>query len=528
MRGPVDELAVSQGCYFDEECGQVVVDFIERFCVQSKGRWGGVALSLLEWQKDYIMRLFGWRRADGRRRFTKSYLEIAKKNGKSTLISALVLYFLIADGENAPEIFINASDREQASIIYTEAERMVRRSTELSKRIHPVPSRKRLICDANDGVIVANSADADNKDGANASHILFDELHRQRDRQLWDVFEYAGESREQPLRIAITTAGEDETGVWYEQREYSEQVNDGRIPDSSHLGVVYRALPEDDIDSPETWRKANPSLGFTIDEADFAAKLSEAKEVPIKLANFLRLRLNLVTAERAVYIELPRWDACAAPVTPALRRKHKACWSGGDLSSTTDITSVLTIFGDKEDGFDVIGRHYLPEESINESSQRDKQPYRLWAEAGFLTLTPGSVIDYEFCREDVGRIAEEYDLRLMLLDPYNATQFVLNLQADGIPCDFIRQGYISISAPTKELRRLVISRKIRHGGDPILRWMIGNCVVEQDALGNHRLTKKRSRGRIDGIAALINAVAAATAAADDGGSVYDTRGVIAI
>jgi len=312
IRNPSDTLAIEQGCGFDESAGQFVCDFIETFCRQSKGRWANEKLRLLDWQRDFLMRLFGWRRPDGRRRFRRFYLEVAKKNGKSTLLSALVLYLLIADGEGAPEIYLNACDRSQARIIFDESKRMVEASPDLKARIRAVDHKARLVCASNNGVVIANSADAPNKDGLNPSASLFDELHRQPSRDLWDVFEYASAARAEPISGSITTAGEDDSGVWHEQREYSERVNAGEIPDTSHLGIVYRALPTDDIDDPETWKKANPSLGETIQSEDFQRELTEAKEVPIKLNNFKRLRLNIITRDEAKYFDMEKWDACEA------------------------------------------------------------------------------------------------------------------------------------------------------------------------------------------------------------------------
>ena len=310
IRNPSDELAVREGCTFDEAAGEFVIDFIETFCRQSKGRWGGERLTLLEWQRDFLMRLFGWRRADGRRRFRRFYLEVAKKNGKSTMVSALVLYLLLADGEQAPEVYINACDREQASIVFDEAARMVRASPELDSRLHVVDSKKRIVWPEGNGLLRANSADVASKDGINGSAWIFDELHRQKTREMWDIFEYAGESRDEPLSGTITTAGEDTTGVWHEQREYSEQINAGLIADTAHLGVVYRADPADDLDDPATWRKANPSIGFTIDEDRFGEQLAEAKAVPSKLANFKRLRLNIVTGGENKFTTPEAWQSC--------------------------------------------------------------------------------------------------------------------------------------------------------------------------------------------------------------------------
>lgn len=526
IRGPADELAVSQGCWFDLQAALFVVDFIETFCCQSKGRWAGKPLTLLDWQKDYLMRLFGWKTRDGKRRYRRSYLEVAKKNGKSTMLSALAIFLLLADCEGAPEVYVNAVDREQASIIYDEASRMVKASPELLKRLSVIDSRKRIIDEAGNGKFVANSADVASKDGINASAVIFDELHRQKTREMWDIFEYAGASREQPLTISITTAGETQDGVWHEQREYSEKVNSGVIPDITHLGVVYRALESDDIDDPATWKKANPSLGVTISEEDFARELREAKEVPTKLANFKRLRLNIVARGDTAFVSIDKWDRCGSFI--AIERRTSV-WMGGDLSSIDDLCALATIAGDPADGFDVRMKFWLPDENIVELEHKHQVPYRTWADAGLIELTPGNVVDYSFIRREIVVLADEFDLRKLLFDPYNAAKLALELkEQDGLPVEFIRQGFLSLSGPTKQLLRLVLGGKLRHGGNAILKWHASNAVAEQDAAGNIKLSKGKSKKKIDGMSALVNAIAAATDGPTEEDSVYDDRGLLFI
>jgi len=532
IRNPTDHLAVERGCYFDAASGKHVITFIEQFCVQSKGAWAGEPLVLFDWQKDAIMRLFGWRSANGKRRFKSLYLEVAKKQGKTTLISALCLFLLLADAEGAPEVYLNAVDRAQADLVFEEAARMVDKSPELSARLEVLRSKGRIIDPVSYGRIQKNSADAPSKDGVNASASIFDELHRFKSRDLWDVFEYAGVSREQPIRIVITTAGEEETGAWWEQREYSEKVNAGVIPDITHLGVVYRALEEDDIDDPATWRKANPSLGHTISIDDFRRELAEAKELPTKLANFRRLRLNIVARGEQAFVSIEQWDACSGKdlgrKAEGERRKDESPDSsfslhpsslteslpvcgGLDLSQLDDLTALAVVSGDPESGFDVEMAFWLPEENIVDLEKRHQVPYRTWADMGLITLTPGNVIDYAFIRHHINALAQERELVKLLIDPYNATKLGLELkEQDGLPVEYIRQGYLSLSGPTKELLRLILSGQLRHGGHPILRWHASNCVAEQDAAGNIKLSKRKSQKKIDGMAALVNAIAAAT------------------
>ena len=528
LRNASDALAVTQGCYFDADKGLRVCEFITKFCRQSKGsKWAGQPLVLLDWQTDFLMRFFGWRRVDGRRRFRRFYIEIAKKNGKTTLLAALQLYLLLAD-DMGPEIYINACDRNQASMMFEESKRMVEQSPDLRSRLVVKDSTRTIVNVKRMGFIRANSADAPNKDGLNPLAALFDELHRQPNRELWDVFEYAGAARDEPIVGSITTAGEDETGVWHEQRDYSEKVNEGVIPDVTHLGIVYRALITDDIDDPATWRKANPSLGVTIREDDFSRELAEAKELPVKLANFRRLRLNIIAREEGLYIPPDRWDACGDVTVPSMSHLGKRAYAGLDLSATTDLTAFALLVGDLASGFDLVMRFWLPEDNIVALEHRDNFPYRSMAERGFLILTPGDVIDYAFVRREINDVCEPVNLVKLLGDPWNATQLLTELrESDGLPVEQIRQGFQSLSAPTKELLRLILAKKIRHGGHPVLRWNAQNAVADTDAAGNVKLAKNKSKRKIDGMAALVNAVAAATGSDGEAGdSIYNTRGLM--
>lgn len=534
LRNPSDTLAVEQGCWFDPEAGQIVCDFIEGFCHQSLGgQWAGKPIVLLEWQRDFLMRLFGWRQGNGLRRYSRAYVEVAKKNGKTTLLAALQLYLLLCD-DDGPEIYINACDREQAGKMYEESAKMVAASPELKGRINPVPYKKRLLCPERHGMIVANSADAPNKDGFNASAVIFDELHRQPNSALWDVFRYAGSARREPLTISITTAGESEDGVWFHQREYSEKVERGDIPDTTHLGIVFRPRSDADIDDPAVWRQANPSLGVTIDEAKFKLELEEAKLSPADLANFKRLRLNIIARESGLFLAPEQWSACGPTDGSAVKVDHMRfrglpCYLGFDLSAVTDLTALVAIWGDEDDGFDVACWFYLPEDDIVALERRDRQSYRALAAAGWITLTPGNAVDYQFLRREIKDVAAEHDLRSILGDPHMAHGLLTQLKEDdGLPVEPIRQGFISLNDPTKQLQRLVLSKKIRHGNNPVLKWMAGNAAAETDAAGCVKLSKKRSRQKIDGMAALVNAVAATTAGGDGGSSVYESRGVTVI
>jgi phage terminase large subunit-like protein len=534
IRNPSDTLAIERGCWFDESVGGMICDFIETFCVQSQDRWDGQPIKLLDWERDFTMRLFGWRKPDGRRRFTSAYLEIAKKNGKSTYLAALEITLIILAQGGAPEIHINACDREQASIIFNESTRMIRRSPSLSSRFRIVDSRKRILHPANNGLIRANSADADNKDGGNPAFVFFDELHRQPDYKLWDVYVYAMAARSEPLTVSITTAGETDSGPWYDQRKLSEDINAGLIPVIDHLGAVYRCDPADDLDDPAVWRKANPSLGITIDVEKFREEWEAAKRDPRKRALFRRLRFNILTNADESLFDLDDWDACDHP-TDLDALNGRVAYVGGDLSRSIDLTAAVAAIPDDDGVVHLIAQFWIPRDELVRLEDRDRVPYGAWAESGWVELTPGRTVDYQYVRRWINGLAgqvwdeksqrykpgptpQRFAVARIGLDPWQADELAKelahrdgfgtaddNLNSTGVL--FIRQGFRSLSAPTKTLEALIKNRKIAHGGNPVLRWCVANVIADEDAAGNIKMNKKKSRAKIAGAAATVNAVA---------------------
>lgn len=503
IRTKADERAVREGCYYDPEPARFVIDFIETFCCLSKGEYAGKQIKLIPWQIDLIHQLYGWRRADGRRRFRTAYVEIPKKNGKSGLVSALALYHLIADGEPGAHIYINACDKKQACIVFEESLHMVQSSKYLQRILDPVPSAKHILHPASKSKLVANSADAPNKDGFDASVTIFDELHRQPNDKLWDVFRRAGKARRQPLLLSITTAGYDRSSICYRQHDYSKKILNGVLDDTTHFAMIFAADSDDDIQSPKTWRKANPSLGYTLSEEDFAIEVQQALECPTDMNSFLRFSLNIWTQSETRYISRPKWDACGVEPIDKEALRWSRCWGGGDLASTQDTTSFVLLF---EDG-SVLPHFWLPRAKIEKKSDRDRSMYLAWESAGYLTLTEGDRVDYEVVRKEIGEMCAGYDVQSMAFDPHNATQICSQLQQDGFAVEYMRQGFISMNAPTKELERLVHRGEIKHGGNPVLTWMNDNCSVITDHAENIKLIKASESQKIDGMIALVMAVA---------------------
>lgn len=518
IRTDADRRAVAAGYRFDLASAERVRTFFRQFLQHSKGAWAGQPFELLEWQwQDIIAPLFGWRRPDGTRRYRRGYIEVPKKNGKSSLFSGLSLYLLLADREPGAEIYSAAVDRDQASIVFTEAANMVDASPQLASRLQVVRSTKRIVDQRSRSFYKALSADVPAKEGLNAHAVLIDELHAQRSRDLWDTLRYAGASRRQPLHLAITTAGYDRHSIGWEQHDYALKVQDGTIKDLAFFGYIRAAAPDADWTDPDVWQAANPSFGITLDAEQFAEDCREAQESAAKENAFRRYRLNQWTEQDVRWLSLEKWDACAAAPGDLDGRD---CYAGLDLSSTTDLTALVLVFpGD--DGYDVLPFFWVPEEGARQRERRDHVPYVSWIRQGLIEATPGEVVDYDVIRRRIQDLSERYHVQEIALDRWNATQLATQLSGDGFEMVAFGQGYASMNAPTKKLEELVLARKLAHGGHPVLRWMAGNVSLETDAADNWKPSKKKSTDRIDGIVALIMALDRATVQQDSHVSIYD-------
>ena len=529
IRNRSDELAAARGYTFDERAGARVITFLETFCRQSKGEWAKKPLKVIDWQRDIVMRLYGWKTPDGLRRFKRAYIEIPKKNGKSTLLSGIALYEGMAAGEPGAEVYIIAYDRSQASIIFDESANMVRSSPALAKHLTPIRSRKTITHDPSASKIQALSSDVPSKDGINPSFAIFDELHRQRTSAMWDIFKYGGAARRQPLTLSITTAGVDRHSVCYQEHEHAERVNSGVTEDLRFFGVIYGATIEDDFRDPAVWRRANPSMGVTLREEDFDAELADCEGKPAALNNWLRLRLNVWTQAVTSYIPPETWKGLAERFPDDLEWFGRDAVAGLDLSSTQDVTAFVALV-DLDDGRKaVITRLWVPEETAEQRSRIDHVPYLQWVKEGWLRTTPGSRIDYAFIKAEILDLAAKLNLTCLYADSWNATQLCGELIEEGLRVEFLRQGDKSLNEPTKTLETWCANGSITHDGNPAMAWMIGNACVETGAAGNVKLSKAKSSEKIDGPAALVNAVAARIAEGTEGDtSVYEGRGILTL
>lgn len=528
--------------YFDEAAAKHAEQFFERYLVHIKGKSAGKPFKLLPWQRDRIIRpLFGWKRKkDGLRRYRVAYVEVPKKNGKSALASGIAAYLLFAEGEPGGEVYSAAGSRSQASIVFDVASRMIRASSKLKKRCEIY--RRSILAKETGSVYRVLSADADLQEGINPSGIIFDEVHVQRNRQLWDTLHTARAAREQPLTVAITTAGRSHESICWELHRYAERVNAGIVDDPEFLGVIFAADEKDDWTDPVIWRKANPSLGETIAEEYIAKECKKAQETPGYQSSFRRLHLNQWTQAAKRAINLAKWDLCASPLDIAAL-KGAPCFGGLDLASTTDISALVYIFPVQVEGrsptgevvqntiFRLLPRFWIPEETMQERSRQDGVQYDSWVTQGFITATPGNVVDYAFIREQILRDAETFSVKEVAYDPWNASHIVQELQDGGVFMVPFRQGYASMNAPTKELIKLILSKQLQHDGSPVMRWMMDNLALAEDPAGNMKPDRKRSCEKIDGVVATVMALDRAVRNMSGDGSsqsVYDKRGVLVL
>jgi phage terminase large subunit-like protein len=482
---------------------------------------------LEQWQKDQVIRpLFGWKRADGTRRYRRAYIEIPRKNGKSTLGAAIALALLYIDNEPGAEVYSAASDREQAAIVFNEARAMVETSPELLRRSKPF--RRSIVVPGTRSSYRVLSADAPHQHGLNAHGIVFDELHTQPDRELWDVLNTSTGARRQPLVVMLTTAGYDRESICWEQHEYARQILQGIVQDDSFFACIYGADEGDDWLDPATWRKANPNLGVTISADYLESEARRAQISPAYQNTFRRLHLNQWTQQETRWLPIETWDTCNQPVDAELL-KGAECYGGLDLASSSDIAAFVLDFPNEPGE----GEHHawlpffwIPEANMIERARKDRVPYDAWVRAGLIKATPGNVIDYRQIVADIIALGEKYHIREIAFDRWGAVQISQELMGAGFELVGFGQGFQSMAPPMKDLLRLVMDRKLAHGGHPVLRWMADNLVVRQDPAGNVKPDKAKSREKIDGIVSGLMALDRASR--HQGGSVYEDRGLITL
>lgn len=537
---------------YDKSAADYAVAFIENLC-HTKGTWAGKPFELIDWQEQIIRDLFGTLKPNGYRQFNTAYIEIPKKQGKSELAAAVALLLTCGDGEERAEVYGCAADRQQAAIVFDVAADMVRMCPALSKRVKILASQKRLIYIPTNSFYQVLSAEAYSKHGFNIHGVVFDELHTQPNRKLFDVMtKGSGDARMQPLYFLITTAGTDTHSICYETHQKAKDIIEGRKIDPTFYPVIYGADESDDWTDPKVWKKANPSLDITVGIDKVKAACESAKQNPGEENAFRQLRLNQWVKQAVRWMPMEKWDKCAFAVDEE-ELEGRICYGGLDLSSTTDITAFVLVFPpslggaasvprlgdgfatsccpplDEQDKYIILPYFWIPEDNLTVRVNRDHVPYDVWERQGYLQTTEGNVVHYGFIEKFIEKLGERFNICEIAFDRWGAVQMVQNLEGMGFTVVPFGQGFKDMSPPTKELMKLVLEQKIAHGGHPVLRWNMDNIYIRTDPAGNIKADKEKSTEKIDGAVATIMALDRAIRCGNDhGASVYDDRGLLFI
>lgn len=514
--------------HYDKAKADRAVMFIENLC-HTKGKWAGKRFWLLPWQEQLIRDIFGIVKPDGNRQFRTAFVEICKKVGKSELAAAVALYLLYADNEPSAEVYGAAADRQQASIVFDVARQMVEMSPALLKRSKLMTATKRIVNYGNSGYYQVLSAEVGGKHGFSVSGLVFDEIHTQPNRQLYDVLtKGSSDARQNPLHFIITTAGTDRHSIAYELHTKAVDILEGRRVDPTFYPVVYGLKDDEDWEDEANWYKVNPSLGYTVDIERLRDAYREAKQNPADEVTFKWLRLNMWVSSTVAWIPDAIFMKGNEEVDLAAL-EGRDCYGGLDLSSTGDITALVLMFPprDEDEKYILLPFFWVPEETIPQRVKAASVPYDIWEKQGYLLSTEGNVIHYDFIEKFINDLAEKYHICEIAVDRWNATQMIQNLEGDGFTMVPFGQGFASMSGPTKDFYRLLMEGQIIHGGHPVLRWMAGNVVVDTDPAGNIKVTKAKSKEKIDGIVAAIMALDRCIRnQTEPQGSVYDERGLL--
>lgn len=524
--------------------------------MHTKGEWAGKPFKLEEWQKREIIRpAFGWKRCDdGLRRYRTVYVEIPRKNGKSQLAAAVALYLLFCDDEPGAEIYSLAKDRFQAAIVFDEARSMVRASPLLASKCESY--RREIFVPSTRSYYRVLSSDVPTKQGLNPHGILFDELHVQDDRELWDTLRTGRGARRQPMTFALTTAGFDRKSLCGEMHAKAMAVRAGVVQDDSFLPVVYGLEKGEDWEDRKVWARVNPNLGVSVKMANLEEEYHEAKESPAFQNTFRRFHLDEWVQQSVRWIDQKKWAACTGGLPYRALADSligRACYAALDLSTVTDLSALVLVFdstieakdadypsekeaetdkdmrllpgweyGDPLPAYDVVPWFWCPEEGIHARSKKDHVPYDVWRDEGALIATEGDAVDHSAIRKHmVDVVGRDYLVQEVGVDAWNAHKLITELeQEDGFTIARISQGFGAMTAPTKELDALYRRRQIRHGGHPVLAWCADNVCLDKDSFDNWKPSKKKSRERIDGIVALVMALSRALVSR---GTVEDAR-----
>lgn len=508
--------------HYDKAKADRAVKFIENLR-HTKAKWAGKRFWLLPWQETLVRDIFGTVKEDGTRQFRTAYVEICKKVGKSELAAAIALYLLYADNEPSAEVYGAAADRQQASIVFDVAKRMVELTPALLKRSKIMGATKRIVNYSNAGIYQVLSADVGNKHGFSVSGLVFDEIHNQPNRNLYDVLtKGSSDARANPLHFIITTAGNDRNSIAFELHTKALDILNGRREDPTFYPVVYGLADDEDWTDEKNWYKVNPSLGYTVEIDRLRDAFREAQQNPADEVTFRWLRLNQWVSSTVAWIP----DQIYALGNEAIDMeslKGRECYGGLDLSSSGDITAFVLVFPphNGKEKYVILPFFWVPQDTIPLRVRRTSVPYDKWQAQGYLMATEGNVIHYGFIEKFIDDLGKIYNIKEIAYDRWGAVEMTQALEGMGFTVVPLGQGFSSMSPPTKRFYELLMEGKMVHGAHPVLRWMAGNVVVDTDPAGNIKVTKRRSPDKVDGIVAAIMALDRCIRHEENTGSVYD-------
>lgn len=503
-------------CYFDHAAAKAACRFFYDKLSHVKGKKAGQPFDLAKWQIAVIGNTYGWKKPDGSRRYRELLIYIPRKNGKTCLAAGMVLLGLFEDQEYGAEIYGAAAKYSQACYVFDHAQGMVKNCPELHERCQIYKGQAKAIqlidhpANLDDlGCYRPISSESTEGHGQNTHMGVIDELHLQPDDTLVNSMRTAtaSEDRRQPLIVYLTTADFDRPSVCNQIHEYASKVRDG-LSDPSFLPVIFEATKDDDWADEKVWARVNPNLGVSVSLEYLRRECTLAQEVPAHQNTFLRLHLNIRTGQETVFIPLDQWDACDDEVDEK-QLKGRKCFGGLDLASRSDIAAWVLLFPpDKTDGkWRVLPRFFIPADNARERARKDRAPYITWAREGCVTLTPGNVIDYSVIEKTIVDDGKVFNVVDIGADRWNLEYLRQQLSNVGTELVEFGQGYRSMSEPTKELvHKLIPSVALAHGGNPVLRWMVGHAACKEDPAGGVKLDKKRSSEKIDGLVALVMAL----------------------
>lgn len=524
-----DPHAQAGDCWFDQDSAWDAIEFIHGVIRFAKGKNAGKPFHLEPWQIAIVANLFGWKHPNGRLRYREAFVYVGKKNGKTALMAAMMLLMLATNPPLGAELYSAASSQKQAGILFEHAVGMVRQSDRLKDMLTVYGEKggsqqKSITYPDAMSAYKCLAADADTVDGVEPYLAVIDELHRHKNTNLADVLQKGTGAQAESLVVYTSTADYNRpsacNSLLRRARDVQDNGGDPSRPgfDLAFLPAIYEADKDDDWELPETWRKANPNMGVTVTEEFLARECRKAKENSADLNNFLRLNLNIVTDAVQAWLDMDQWDACDGleeGESPAAWRERmrkelagQVCFVGIDLSQKRDFTAAVYVFPPTEfrKKWVLFPRLFIPKETAMRREKTDRVPIAAWVRDGFIEVTEGRVVDYEYLKAAVYADAKWAEVKEVAYDPYAATQIAVQLSGEGMTCVEFRQGYLSMSEPAKEIDKLIAEGKIEHGGNPVMRWMAGNTVIRFDPAGNIKPDKEKSTQRIDGIVAGIMAL----------------------